>query len=387
MAQHAYHISKFLGRQHDVAVLLPSAMDVSKYGDEGFRLVPLLSMKHPRLDAWRAARFAKKFRPDVIHVCTAGMAYETLLDKYPVVVRVVGNDFLRPWVGRGLPLRSIVYRLVWGKVKGWFQNIETGLRKSKVIRQLKRADSVVANSDWTQHRLEEEGVGIESIELVVGGMNCELFCPPSDKIAVRESLGIAPQDFVLMTAGNLIGKKGFDTVMRAVAHLKMQGETRLRYIVLGDGPEEVALRQLAKALRIDGEVKFGGRIAQGVLATYYQAGDLYIQISRDHCLPTGSVDVETMGRTYFEAGGCGIPVIGARVGGVPSVIDHGCNGLLVDDPENVEEVAEKICCLMHNTDLRNQMGAEGVRLANEKFSWNHVGTEFERIMSEQITVH
>ncbi|MEI6604265.1 MAG: glycosyltransferase family 4 protein [Verrucomicrobiota bacterium] len=265
MAQHAYHISKFLGRRHEVAVLLPYHIDVSGNGDEGFSLVPLLSMKHPRLDAWRSARFARGFRPDVVHVCTAGMAYESLLNKYPVVVRVVGNDFLRPWVGSGLPLRSIVYRLVWGKVKRWCQNVETGRRKSEVIRQLKRADKVVANSDWTMHRLEEEGVGIESIERVVGGMDCKLFCPPTDKAAVREFLGFAPQDFVLMTAGNLIGKKGFDTVMRAVALLKKQGETQLRYIVLGDGPEEGALRQLAKAIGVDGEVKFVGRIAQACL--------------------------------------------------------------------------------------------------------------------------
>ena len=380
MAQHAYHISKFLGRQHEVAVLLPSTMGVSRHGGEGFSLVPLLSMKHPRLDAWRAARFARKFRPDVIHVCTAGMAYETLLNKYPFVVRVVGNDFLRPWVGPGLPFRRIVNRVTFGAAKQWFQKVETMNRKRIALRQLRQADVIVANSDWTAQRLVEERIHPERIRRVVGGLNSEHFSESHNRAGLRELLGFSPDDFVCLTAGNLIGKKGFDTVMRAIALLKEQGNCRMRYVILGDGPEEPALRAQGKISGIEDQVIYAGRKTQHELARYYQAGDLYVQISRDHLLPNGFWDVETMGRTYFEAGACGIPVIASRVGGVPSVVLHGINGLLINDPEDAHEVAASIRRLMDDSKLRRDLGLAGLRLARDEFSWERVGEQFERAL-------
>jgi len=93
--------------------------------------------------------------------------------------------------------------------------------------------------------------------------------------------------------------------------------------------------------------------------------------NKQACLKAGNANCsfETMGRTYVEAGACGIPVIGARVGGVPSVVEDGKNGLFVNDPELVG----KITHLLDDPGLRSRMAAEGVRLANERFSWRRVG--------------
>jgi glycosyltransferase involved in cell wall biosynthesis len=105
-----------------------------------------------------------------------------------------------------------------------------------------------------------------------------------------------------------------------------------------------------------------------------------VQVSRNQRIQSEFVDIETMGRTYMEAGGCGVPVIASRVGGVPSVVEHGKNGLLVDDPEDVEEVVEKITIILGNPELRSKIGVCGIRLAKKKFSWGSVGASFEGIM-------
>lgn len=382
MAQHAWHISHYLAKHHDLLVLLPEDhMDHQE--DLPFEVVPQLTMKYPRLDALRILKIANKFKPDVVHVCTAALAFPSLAKRYPVVTRVVGNDFLRPWCVGALLLRSLWFRLPGAETRAFFQNRETALRKKKVNKQLRRSARVVANSEWTKKRLMEEGVAEKKIETIVGGMDASLFVPAVDQDKVRQALGLSPQATILVTAANLIGKKGFDTVIRAVERLKDR-YPRLEYIAVGDGGEEVALKALADQLNVRERIHFVGRRSQSELCNYYQSADIYVQVSRNHRIESGFVDVETMGRTYFEAGGCGTPVIASNVGGVPSVVEHGKNGLLVDNPENVSEVVEKITELLDDPGLRERMGAEGIRLAKEKFSWESVGTQFEKLLIENF---
>jgi glycosyltransferase involved in cell wall biosynthesis len=85
-----------------------------------------------------------------------------------------------------------------------------------------------------------------------------------------------------------------------------------------------------------------------------------------------------MGRTFFEAGGCGAAVIGSRVGGIPDVIHHRENGLLIDNPEDSSELAAAISLLMKEPALRSSLGAAGIRRAREEFSWDIVAEKFER---------
>ena len=378
MAQHAWHISHYLAERHEVLLLLPIDHAATS-NDLPFRVAKRLTMKYPRIDAIRSRAIAKRFKPDVIHVCTGGLAFPTLGKRYPVVTRVVGNDFLRPWCGASLLFRSLYYRLPGSRPRAYFQNRETLLRKKKVNNQLRHCTKIVANSNWTKERLIEEGITEKNIEVVVGGMDASLFVPAENQLQIRRELGLAPQSLLLVTAANLIGKKGFDTVIRAVATLKAH-YPHIEYIAIGDGPEESALRALADQLGVAEQIHFIGRRTQQELCKYYQAADLYIQPSRDHRIENGFVDVETMGRTYFEAGGCGIPVIASRVGGVPSVVEDNVNGLLVEDPMDHNEVADKISLLLNDGELRKRLGVEGIRRAREEFSWERVGEAFEKLL-------
>lgn len=383
MAQHAWHMASYLGKNHEVEVLTMRA-DRHRVAEAGelFGVKAVLTKRFPQYDFRLVARAARKFRADVIHVCTAGLMDGRLASDIPVVTRVVGNDFLRPWCGYNLPLRSVLYRLPRKRTREAVTHWEMRARKPKVHQYLRESQIVVANSSWTHDRLLESGVKAERIKVIVGGMDAGLFSPAADRSGLRKSLGLDADDFVLVTAGNLIGKKNFDTVIRALAKLIGQGHRNLRYVAVGDGSEEENLKRLAHDLKVGDRVQFVGRKSQADLARYYQAADLYVQVSRNHRLESGEVDVETMGRTYFEAGGCGIPVIGARVGGVPSVIENGKNGFLVEDPEDVEEVSGVVSQLLSDPVLRTKMGAEGVKLAAEKFSWERVGNDFEKILVE-----
>ena len=374
MAQHAWHMASFLGKHHEVRVVGMRA-DRARVAnaEENFSFRPILTKRWPQWDFHLIAREARKFGADVVHVCTAGLLDERLAGEIPVVTRVVGNDFLRPWCGYNLPLRSLHYRVPHRGYRAAIQRRELERRLSRVKNALRASDVVVVNSDWTRKHLLEARVLEERIETIVGGMDLGVFHPPADKDALRASLGLAADEKVLVTAGNLIRNKNFDTVIQAMAELVKEGHRNLQYFVVGDGDHQDRLEHLVSSLKLSDRVVFTGRVSQSDLSKYYQAADLYVQVSVE----------ESMGRTYFEAGGCGIPVIGARVGGVPSVIEDGKNGVLVNEPDNVSEVAAKIRQLLLNPRDRRRMGEEGVRLARDKFSWKRVVSQFEAAMKIQ----
>lgn len=365
MATHAYNIARYFGKRYDVLVVMLRGQKNSDYTGEPFVVRSVLTKRFPRLDYLILHHIAHSFKPDVIHVCTAGLANKSLSLRYPVVTRVVGNDFLRPWCGYNLPLRSILYRIPSARIKEKIRNWEAKLRKRHVINYLKQSKCVVANSNWTRDQLISEGVPEERTAIIVGGLDTNVFYPTKDKHKARKRLGFANNQKILITAAQLVKKKNINTVLKAIAIL-LPERPELLYVIIGDGKDYDHYRKLAKDLALDRNTLFTGKKDQHTLSAYFQAADIYIQPSR-----------ETMGRTFFEAGACGIPVIAANIGGVPDVIQDGVNGLLVNDSENHNEVAEKISTILENKELYDHLGAEGVKAAREKFCWNQVGKAFD----------
>jgi glycosyltransferase involved in cell wall biosynthesis len=76
---------------------------------------------------------------------------------------------------------------------------------------------------------------------------------------------------------------------------------------------------------------------------------------------------EAMGRVLVEAMACGKPRIGSNVGGIPTVIEHGVDGLLFQ-PGNVEDLAHALDTLMNDPDLRRRLGAAGLARVRVQFS-------------------
>lgn len=378
MAQHAWHIAHQLSERQTVRALIPRKQEID-WRDVPFDVSSTLSIKFPTLDAINILRSAHSFKADVVHVCNAALSYALVSRSYPVVTRVVGNDFLRPWCGYRLPLRSLLFRLPDETIRLHLRSLETRLRKSKTVKRLQQVDAVAANSEWTKEQLIAEGISEKTAHVVTGGVDINVFQPPGDKQRVRHQIGISEDCLMILTAANLMMKKGIDTVLHVVADLASKWPS-LRYVVVGEGRREAYLQGLAADLGVCDRVIFTGRKTQEELCRYYQGADVYVQVSRNHRLKSGYLDVETMGRTYMEAGACGLPVVAARVGGVPSVVNDKVNGLLVDDPLDLEDIAGKIDRLLADAELRRRMGEAGLEMAREQFSWQRVASRFEDLM-------
>lgn len=382
MASHAYYIARYFGeKNHQVMVIAPKR-PTQGFSGESFQVANLLTLKFPNIDLYLLLRFLKEFAPDVVHICNAGLCYKKLTDKYKILTRVVGNDFLRPWCGFNLKLRSIYYRVPNKRFRLKIGEFEAKLRKKKVIDGLKNSNIVVANSEWTRDQLLDLNIPVDMIAVIPGGVDTNIFKPVENKIKVRQALGLPINKMILLAAAGLSRKKGIDTVIKSLQIVK-EKVPAIYFIVVGTGSASSYLKELTKDLNLQDYVFFAGKIEQKNIRNYFQAADIYVQPSRTEKLETGFVEVaETMGRTFIEAGACKLPVITTNAGGIPSMVKDNENGILLDDPEDVALLSDFIVKIARDEQLRFKMGKKGLEMAKSLFSWGKIGSAYENLLEE-----
>jgi glycosyltransferase involved in cell wall biosynthesis len=93
-----------------------------------------------------------------------------------------------------------------------------------------------------------------------------------------------------------------------------------------------------------------------VVASYYQAADVYVHAAR----------ADTFPNTVLEAQACGVPIVATSVGGIPEQIEDGRNGFLVSVGD-AGALAERLIRLLSDGPLRHRMGAQGADDARRRF--------------------
>jgi phosphatidyl-myo-inositol dimannoside synthase len=168
---------------------------------------------------------------------------------------------------------------------------------------------------------------------------------------------------ILLTVGRLVERKGHDVVIRALPGL-LARHPDVRYMIAGDGPYRGVLEALADECGVRDSVTFCGRIAPDELPSLYHCASVFVMVPR---VIESKGDVEGFGIVYLEANASGVPVVASCSGGVPDAVEHETNGLLVDDPADVTEVAAALDRILSNEDLRLKLASNSVTWAG-KFS-------------------
>jgi len=376
MSGHAYQVARHFSRKGAQVRIYARRGECSQLTEENITSIPLLTHRFPILDAFLLRLIMIRFQPDWIHITEAGLAYRCLTKRFPSLVRVVGNDFLRPWSGFNLPLRFFLYRIPSFKLRQKIKSFEIFLRRKIVINRLKKVP-IITNSEWTFKKLVDNGIPKKNIHILTGGIDTKIFKPYTKKSTLRKELNLDENKLVFITVANLIERKGHDVVIMALSHLVEKYE-HFYYVIVGDGEYRPVLEKLVNENSIAEYVRFTEKINQQEVARYYQASDIYIQISRDVEIIPGITDnAETMGRTFIEAGACALPVIASNIGGIPSVVRDGYNGILVQNPRNIKEITDKMMLLANNKDLRVQLGTNGVERSKTEFSWDIICRKIE----------
>jgi glycosyltransferase involved in cell wall biosynthesis len=158
---------------------------------------------------------------------------------------------------------------------------------------------------------------------------------------------------VLFVGGNM-QRKGLEALIQAAAKIvKTRPDTK--FCVVGADPNLPKMKALCSRLQVSGYFEFTGWMPNEELQKLYRRANVFVMPSL----------AEAFGVVFLEAMACGIPVIGARVGGIPELIKHGENGLLVK-PDNPDELAGALLEILGDQGLSERLGENG-RVTAQQF--------------------
>lgn len=184
-------------------------------------------------------------------------------------------------------------------------------------------------------------------------------CPPMEAHSAA-----GKKDFVLVSAGNLLYRKGFDLLLKAFAAARFDASVRLK--IMGAGAYESTLRKMMADWHLETQVELSGQPYKR--ADFFQAcqkADAFVLASRG----------ETFGVVYIEAMAAGCPVIATDCGG-PSDFVTPENGLLVP-PEKVKALTEALQRMRHTAGTYDRTGI--ARFARDRFAPEVVGARLNAV--------
>jgi glycosyltransferase involved in cell wall biosynthesis len=183
---------------------------------------------------------------------------------------------------------------------------------------------------------------------------------------IRRELGIGEEHLILgMVANFNRSVKGVSLFLDAVPEI-VRRVPAARFLLIGRGKEEKALRDKARTMGIEPYVRFAG---------YRKDIHRCYAIMDVSALTSFS---EGLSITLLESMRCGIPVVATRVGGNPEVVVDGETGYLVP-PGDVSAFVSRTVTLLLDRDLRKRIGEEGRRRVERHFLLRDVAKRYEEV--------
>lgn len=234
----------------------------------------------------------------------------------------------------------------------------------------RRADKVVANSQFTRQALLQLGVDSARIVRISPGVDIERFRPGLPVQDLFERLGIPPRTPLILSVGRLTRRKGFDQVIRALPSVAKE-IPEIHYVIVGSGEDEGYLKRLAEALGVAVRVHFVGQVSMEELPRWYNACTVFAMPNRK----IGG-DNEGFGMVYLEAGACGKPSLAGKDGGTGDAVQDQVTGLRVDGNE-VSEVAAALVFLLK---APHQLGQKALEIVRTQYAWSKVAAQTQRLL-------
>lgn len=216
------------------------------------------------------------------------------------------------------------------------------------------ADRVIAVSDRLGDALKRSGYPRSSLVPIHNGVDLGRVRAARCRADVRRELGIAPDAFVIGTAGRLVPVKAQASLLRA-ARLVLQERGDARFVIAGDGPLRDGLLRTADQLGIAGECILSG--ARDDIHDVIAAMDIFVLPSLHEGIPIALLEAMALCR----------PVVATGVGGIPEVIEDRSNGLLVP-PGDDRALASACLEVARDASLAGRMGVTARQTIEARFS-------------------
>ena len=237
-------------------------------------------------------------------------------------------------------------------------------------RVFRRAGFVTACSEDLARRAVGLGASAERMEVVPYGVDVARFRPsPETRDALRRRVHAAPGQPLIVAAGRLVRKKGFEYLIDALPLVRSEPPPLL--VLAGAGDLDADLRARAARGGAADRIVFLGNVAQDEVGEWFAAADIVAAPSvRDE-----SGNVDGLPNTVLEALASGAPLVTTSAGGIASVVEHERTGLLVPE-RDAGGLARAIDGLLGDPGRARVFGLAGRSLVEERFGWRRVAERF-----------
>jgi len=277
---------------------------------------------------------------------------------------------------------------------------------------------ILVTSHWVKKVYMRDGLSGKNIKILPVGCDTDSFIPrdrrdPKVK-AVREALGVAEDQIMILTVGGDAASKGAQEVMQALAIIDAKSPDWKYVCKVWPQPrterQNLIDLQLATQLGIEKNVVYSTNVISRNFMPYLIAAcDIYAAPSR----------LEGFGMTQIEAGACGKPVLGIKAMAMLDTLVHGKTALMagiaqevrmketvlggesgyeeghrvvfkrprtVDYRASVHDIANYLIDLMQAPELRKRMGEAGRKRVVENYDYRVIARRFIQLVSEQLGI-
>lgn len=307
------------------------------------------------------------------------------------------------------PQRHGIQAVPWLVADGYIANYQEILNELPLI---------LVTSNWVKEMYVRDGIKGDNIVVLPVGCDTNTFIPYHKNdpkiLAVREALGISPDQLMILTVGGDAASKGAQEVMQALAIIDKEAPSWKYVCKVWPQPrtklQNLADLELATSLGIEKNVIYAtNTISRNFMPYLISACDIYAAPSR----------LEGFGMPQVEAGACGKPVVSINAMGMLDTMIHEQTALLagvaqrivvnevtlgkesgfgenhrvvfkepriVDYRANVKDISEHLLTLMNDSDLREKMGRAGRKRVTENFDYRIVAKRFIEIIQKKFDI-
>lgn len=241
----------------------------------------------------------------------------------------------------------------------------------------RRADAFIAVSSQIGEEYLRAAIDAEKIHKIPNCIDTKIFypIPKSQKLRLRNSLGLPEVATVVTFVGRLVSYKGLPGLLRTWKSLSQVHPNAILQLVGGGSLDihncESELREYVSSNNLGGKVHFCGEVRN--VNEYLQASDIFV-------FPTQK---EAFGIALVEAMACGLPVIATPVGGSKDFLIHGQNGLLIK-PGDEEELRVSLERLISDHAYTESLGQWAFQTVRTNFDLDVVTQSYLRVFNNTL---
>jgi spore coat protein SA len=318
-----------------------------------------LSFNHHFPYAYKTAKLINTINPEIVHIRSRLWLlpyYRKYLDCHPKIILHHHNHYF------------------------------CNMKKSHIKKILDKIDSFVGVSDYTvKHEVLNRLPEYRNICCSIhNGIDTNRFLPaPLEKDKdLLTKIGLSEKDTIFAFVGRITPSKGVHTILKAMHNIvTLHPEVKLMIIGsawFGENTRDAYMQSLIQlAEPIKNNIFFTGFINRNEIIKYYHIADYYIG---------PSIFQDPSPNTCYESSAMEIPIIASNRGGIPEIVENGKTGVLVNDPENSDELTSTIEFFLSESKKVKLMGKNARKKMISNFTWKHaaIKTEqlYERLLSQ-----